>query len=142
MRTRRSMERIETLRTIRLFRGCSDKELARVDSLLDEIRAEPGAVLTREGSFGQESYVIVAGSADVTIEGRLVATLGPGDFFGEMAVLGKEPVRAATVTAATPMELLVIEPGTMGTLLEIGSIASVMLKGVVDRLGAAQAAGA
>lgn len=137
MKPRISPTRIATLRTIPLFRGCSDKELARVDSLVDDIEVETGEILIREGVLGRESFIILSGEAQVTVASTEIAKLGPGDFFGEMAILGHSPLRVATVTATTQMQLIVIEPGTLSMLLEIGSVATVMLQGLVDRLSPA-----
>jgi len=134
MRRGLTQERMEVLRAIPLFEKCSAKELARIDGLVDDIEADPGEVLVREGRFGQESFVIVSGEAAVTVHGEEVARLGPGDFFGEMALLAKKPYRVATVTACTPMHLFVIEPRRFHEMLEIGPVATIMLKGVVERL--------
>ena len=129
--------RSELLRRVPLFAGCTERELARVDSLVDDVEVEPGEVLVREGGVGRESFIIVSGLSRVTLQGEPVATLGPGDFFGEMALLDRHP-RTATVTAVTPMHLLVLDARSFGHLLEVGSVATVMLKGVVERLRAVE----
>jgi CRP-like cAMP-binding protein len=134
MRRGITQQRMEVLRAIPLFQHCSTRELAKIDALIDDIEADPGETLVREGNFGQESFVIVAGEAAVTVHDEEVARLGPGDFFGEMALLAKKPFRVATVTACTPMHLLVVEPQRFNELLEIGTVATTMLKGVVERL--------
>lgn len=131
---RTGTDRFETLRSIPLFAGCSTKELTQVDSLVAEDRASEGDVLIREGSPGRESFIILSGEAIVTVGARLVAKLGPGDFFGEMALLGRRNLRTATVTAITPMRLLVADPRQFSTLLQIEGVATSMLKEVVDRL--------
>ena len=132
-------DRFETLRAIPLFYRCSNKELSLVDSLVAEGRAAAGEVMIREGSPGRESFIVLTGEAAVTIGGRRVATLGAGDFFGEMALLGERRQRVATVTAITPMTLLVIDPRQFSTLLRIEGVATAMLREVVDRLDATEA---
>jgi len=67
---------------------------------------------------------------------RQVARLGPGEFFGEMALLGRRNLRTATVTALTPMRLLVIDPRQFSTLLQMEGVARSMLGEVVERLSA------
>jgi CRP/FNR family transcriptional regulator, cyclic AMP receptor protein len=124
----------EWLRSIPLFADCSAKELAQVDSLVAEDRAVAGEVLIRQGTPGRESFIIVSGEAMVTVGARLLAKLGPGDFFGEMALLGRRNLRTATVTAMTPMRLLVADPRQFNTLLHIEGVARSMLGEVVDRM--------
>ncbi len=130
-------EGLETLRSIPLFASCSTKELVQVDSLVAEDRASSGEVLIRQGSPGRESFIIIEGEAIVTVGARLIARLGPGDFFGEMALLGRQNLRTATVTAITPMRLLVADPRQFSTLLQIEGVARSMLTEVADRLSAA-----
>jgi CRP-like cAMP-binding protein len=82
------------------------------------VHAEPGTVLVKEGEPGDEFYVIVAGRATVSVESEPVAELGPGSFFGEMALLdGGE--RVATVTAAEPLELLALARSDFNRMLEV-----------------------
>jgi CRP-like cAMP-binding protein len=90
-----------------LFEGLSRKQLARLAQLSDDLDLPAGAVLCKEGSRGREFFVIIDGEAEVTKGGRRVATLGPGDFFGEIALLERVD-RTATVTAATPLRFFVI----------------------------------
>jgi len=125
--------RLEVLRAIPLFRACSDRELAQVEALVDDIEIGASETLVREGTWEAESFVIVSGEAAVTISGRPVATLRAGDFFGEMAMLDRS-ARSATVTALTPMHLLVLGPRSFPALVEIGSVARSMLRDLVDRL--------
>ena len=99
----------DVLANVALFTGCDNKELAQVAALATEVEIPEGKVLAREGSPGREFYVILEGKAQVSIDGSEVATLGPGDFCGEMALLDLGP-RVATVTASTPMEVAVLDP--------------------------------
>jgi CRP/FNR family transcriptional regulator, cyclic AMP receptor protein len=98
---------IKHLSDVPLFSGCSQDELRKVARRTTDIPVADGHVLTAEGDRGFEFFVIVAGRATVTRAGRKVGELGPGDFFGELALLIDAP-RNATVTAATPMEAIVL----------------------------------
>ena len=98
--------KIRLLSGVALFSPCAKHELRRIAALVDEIEAPKGKVLTREGEAGYEFFVVVDGSATAKRRGRKVATIGPGSFFGELALLDQGP-RAATVIAETDMQLLV-----------------------------------
>jgi CRP-like cAMP-binding protein len=98
-----------------------------------------GAVLAREGSPGHEAFVVVSGSISVTISGDEVGTIGAGEVAGELALLLREP-RQATLTAATDVDLLVIEPGRFHTLLEQPSIARALVTALARRLSSADKA--
>jgi CRP-like cAMP-binding protein len=124
---------LEFLRGVRLFAACSDLELAQVDRLVSLVTAESGQVLTREDTYEPQAFVIVDGEARVSRSERTIAALSAGDFFGEMALLDRRP-RVATVTALTPMRLLVCDPVSFTTLLEVGGVARTVLVGLVERL--------
>lgn len=126
-------ERLAVLRQIPLFRGMSDRDLAWIDSVADDIEVVPGEVLMQEGRRGTESFVIVDGESEVTAGGQRLAVLGPGATFGEMSLLDFQP-RSATVRALTPMRLLVLGPARFMDLLEQPGVAVRVLKGVVGRL--------
>lgn len=125
--------RKDALRSIPLFAACSDRELAEVDRLVDEVQATEGDILIREGRFGQESFVILEGEAGVTKRGEFLARLGVGDFFGELSALDHK-ARTATVTALTPMRLLVVHARNLLAVLEQGSAAATMLRTMAQRL--------
>jgi CRP/FNR family cyclic AMP-dependent transcriptional regulator len=96
------------LKQVPFFEGLDRRELGAVGRQADELDVAAGKVLAREGEFGQEFFVIESGTAEVTRGGEPVATLGPGEFFGEIALLEDDARRTATVTAATPMVLIVL----------------------------------
>lgn len=133
--------KVERLRAIELFAPCSRKELVQVAGLVDEIDAPAGHVFMREGTPGSECYIIAEGRATVTVVRKAVAELGPGCFFGEIALLGRRP-RTATVTAATPMRVFVIGKRDFSSLIaRIPSVWNEMLLTMSDRLRKASAAG-
>ena len=107
----------DPLGRVPLFSGMSSKELTRLGRLMTRIPVKAGRELTHQGDPGLEFFIIVDGKADVMIDGKVVATLGPGDFLGEMALLDGKP-RTATVVCATDVEAEVISYGEFSQLLE------------------------
>ena len=100
-----------------LFEGLSKKELAQLARTTEDLEVGAGKVLCKEGRFGSEFFVIVEGEAEVTKEGVHLATLGPGDFFGEVALIERSP-RIATVTAKTPLRFFVLSSQGFWGLLD------------------------
>jgi CRP-like cAMP-binding protein len=98
---------IDHLARVPLFSACSRDELRRLSRHTTDIPIAEGHVLVREGDRGLEFFVIVDGQAKITRRGRKVGELGPGDFFGELALL-IDSQRNATITAITPMEAIVL----------------------------------
>ena len=91
-----------------LFRNLSRAELVQLAMATEDLEVEAGKVLAREGDIGQEFFVIVDGEVSVTKDGQEINKLGPGDFFGEIALIWDSPRRTATVTAATPVRFFVL----------------------------------
>lgn len=121
-----------------LFRGCTRQERAKIAALTTDLRFDAGKVLCQQGSPGLEAFVIVDGAASVEIDGVEVATLGPNDVFGEMALLDGGP-RVATVTATTPIEVLVLTRKEFTSMLAASpAIALRVLTAVGTRLRAAE----
>jgi CRP-like cAMP-binding protein len=98
---------IDHLARVPLFSACSKEELRALSRATTDIPVAEGQVLVREGERGLEFFVIVNGTAKITRKGRKVGEIGPGDFFGELALL-IDADRNATVTALTPMEAIVL----------------------------------
>ena len=113
----RSDTKVDTLKQSPLFEGLSRKQLALLARLSDDLDVPAGTVLCNEGSRGREFFVIIDGEADVTRAGRHIGTLGPGNFFGEVALLGRVN-RTATVTAATDLRFFVVSDGAFSSLLD------------------------
>ncbi len=122
------------LKEIPIFSELTKKELKTVSRLMTEITAKEGKYLTREGDLGREFMVISEGTAVVRRNGRKIATLGPGDFLGELAVLSGAP-RTADVIASSDMVLETLNRREFMSLLdESASIAKKVLIGAVKRL--------
>ena len=112
-----SNAKTELIKSAPLFEHCSKGDLAKIATIADELDVRAGKVLITEGERGREFFVIVTGEVEVRRQGRKLATLGPGNFFGEMALLSKIP-RTATVTALTPLDVLVITDRAFVDLLD------------------------
>ena len=99
---------LSTVASIPLFASVSRRRHWHLARLADEVGVAAGAELTRQGGAAQEFFVVVSGTADVHRDGERVGELGPGDFFGEVGLLGPRSERTATVVASSPMRLLVL----------------------------------
>jgi CRP/FNR family cyclic AMP-dependent transcriptional regulator len=114
---RRHEEKAESLKRVPLFANLTSQQLEVVSRIADEVRSEPGDLLTREGRLGHEFLLIVEGSARVEQDGATVAQLGPGDYLGEMALIDGKP-RTATAITEAPSLLLVVESRAFQLLLD------------------------
>ena len=127
-------EKVELLRRTALFAECTKAELIEVALNSDEREATDGDRLTEEGSRGREFFVLVDGAVVAKRGGRKLADLGPGDWFGEIAILTHKP-RTATVTAISPVRLLVISDRAFRRVVEATPrIALNVLRSVAARL--------
>jgi CRP-like cAMP-binding protein len=104
------------LTRIDFFKGCTDRELADVARLAAERDFAPGDELCHEAAFERLVFVVVDGEATVSVRGENVGVAGPGDVVGELAMLG-DGRRTATLTARTPMTVLVMEPDEIDSVL-------------------------
>jgi len=126
--------RIKLLGNVWLFERCSRKELALLASQATPMQVPEGRVLAREGELGREFFVVIAGTAEAVRNGVTIGVLGPGSFFGEMALLERQP-RVATVTAVEPMELLVLTSAGFASVVdEMPSVDRKMLTVLATRL--------
>jgi CRP-like cAMP-binding protein len=132
--------RIQLLNGIELFSGCQARELARIASTADELHVSPGTVLMREGEVAHEFYVVRRGEATVTSRGEPVRIVGPGSFFGALALLDRA-TRHVTVTAATEMDVYVFHQRTFFTMLDdIAAVTRQIMRALARRLIARETA--
>jgi len=99
--------KVEALKRAPLFEGLSRKQLTELAKVTEDVDFNAGKVLCREGERGQEFFVIMEGEAEVTRNGKHLATRRSGEFFGEIALVADVP-RTATVTAKTPIRFFVL----------------------------------
>lgn len=127
-------KRRDDLSRVPLFAECSRRELRQVAGLTTEHHVSAGHVLTIAGEPGYECFVIVAGSASVFRDGLQLAMLGPGELFGEMALLDRGK-RTATVIAESDMVLLVMSRAEFSCFeTQVPSAARKMLRTLATRL--------
>jgi CRP-like cAMP-binding protein len=125
---------LEHLSKVPMFTACSKKELQQLGRTAEDVKFKAGTELITEGKVGREFFVIFDGKARVTRKGKEIALLGPGDFFGELALLDRA-ARNATVTALTEMEALVLEERAFrGLLQEIPTMTNKLMVGMARRL--------
>jgi CRP-like cAMP-binding protein len=98
-----------------VFADLEQAELEAIAAVASEVEVEQGQVLATEGDFAYAMYAIEEGTADVAVAGAVVRTLGPGEVFGEIAILSSGR-RTATVTATTPMRLITLFKRDVWTL--------------------------
>ncbi|MEX0785696.1 MAG: cyclic nucleotide-binding domain-containing protein [Dehalococcoidia bacterium] len=127
-------QKVDALSGVPLFSGLSKSQLSLVERSADEVHADAGAVLAREGGLGREFLLILDGRARVERNKRKLAQLGRGDFFGEMSLIDGEP-RSASVIAETPVTLLVMEGRSFRAVLEDAPpMARKIMMGLCQRL--------
>ena len=123
------------LKKVPLFSELDDKELEQIASCMRERRFKVGDTLTQEGSGGAGFFVVEEGEADVTVGGEAKGSIGPGDYFGEIALLN-ESLRTATLTARTDMLCHGMTPWDFRPLVETNSaIAWKLLAAMAEKLG-------
>jgi CRP-like cAMP-binding protein len=136
------MASVEDVVAVPLFSALDDDQLRELAGWFEVQEVGDRARLVGEGAPGYQFFVLADGTAAVTLKGESVAALGPGDFFGEMAILG-EGRRAATVTSTSPARLLVMF-GTEFRRLEAAhpEIATEIVEAVQGRMAELDAASA
>jgi CRP/FNR family transcriptional regulator, cyclic AMP receptor protein len=126
--------KVDAISHVPLFERLSRGELAKVAQLADEVDLRADKTLTKEGERGREFFVLLEGTADVRANTRLLPSMGPGDFFGEIALVTDHP-RTATVTTSSPVRALVITDRAFRELLrQHPDIQRKVLEAVASRL--------
>ncbi|HTZ07912.1 MAG TPA: cyclic nucleotide-binding domain-containing protein [Acidimicrobiales bacterium] len=133
-RTWNGARKQELISGIRLFSTCTRSEMAQVAALTTPAEHPAGTVLTRQGASGGMAFVIASGRAEVTRQGKVLATLGPGDVVGELSLIDGEP-RSATVTALSDLEVLEIDRADLTKLFrKAPSVVRKLLEAMAGRL--------
>lgn len=128
------MTMADQLGEISIFSELSKKDLKSLSSLMTEVTVPVGRVLTKQGEPGREFLVITEGTANVDIDGTIVAHLAAGDIIGELAVISGTP-RTATVTATSEVSLQVLTRREFMAMLDRSpSAGTKILVGAVKRL--------
>ena len=127
-------EKLDLLRRIPLFSGFDRRRMERLGMLADEVDVPAGKVLMRQGESGSDMMIVVRGSVAVERDGSRLNTLGPGDFFGEIALVDGGP-RTATITAEDPTTLLVISHRDFHSMMdEFPEVASQVMNALANRV--------
>lgn len=122
------------LSTIWLFSTCSTRDLRTIRRATEEVTVPAGRVLCEEGTVGREFFLIVDGQATVSRNGQRITTLGPGQYFGELALLDRRP-RSATVVSDTEMLLLVLGQRQFNGVLDaVPALSHKLLAAMATRL--------
>ncbi len=120
----------DRLGAIPFFAALSEEDRAAVAGVAFEVEAAEGEALATEGDFGYALYAIESGAADVSVDGAHLRTLGPGDVFGEIAVVASGR-RTATVTASEPTRLVALFKRDVWALEKRNPQAAASLRGLV-----------
>jgi CRP-like cAMP-binding protein len=129
------------LSKIWLFSTSSAKDLRLIRKALEEVTVPPGRVLCEQGTIGREFFLIVEGQAAVKRNNRKAATLGPGQYFGELALLDRRP-RSASVISETEMKLLILGQRQFnGVLDSVPPLSRKLLSAMATRLREADSKG-
>lgn len=132
-------KKVEALRRVPLFSGCSDRELKSIASITDRIELDDGALLMEEGSTGRDLWILAEGNARVSRNGRTLRTATPGDALGELALLDGE-TRSATVAARGPVVAYVVGGRSFTNMLkDAPSVGLRIMQGMAARLRDAEA---
>jgi CRP-like cAMP-binding protein len=126
--------RTELLAAAPLFAGVDDEGLARIARRAIDVDFPTGAVIARQGDVGTGLFVIASGRVNVVRDGETIATLGPGDFFGELSVLDGRP-RTAQVIATEPTRCLALATWDFEAVVtEQPKVALAIMRGLAGRL--------
>jgi len=124
----------DLLARVPLFKGCDTPQLRKIEHLMTTLSEPEGMVLTTEGAPGREFFIVLEGEVEVRQGDRVIGTRGPGEFFGEIALLDNRP-RTATVVTKTPVTIEVLNRAEFGSLLaEFPDLAAQIMAAMAERL--------
>jgi voltage-gated potassium channel len=127
-------QKAELIKRVPLFAECTRAELIEIAISADEREAPESEGLTVAGRRDREFFILVEGTVAVRRGGKLLAELGPGDWFGEIAILTYQP-RTATVTTTSPVRLLVLSDRAFRQVVESSPrVALKVLRSIAERL--------
>ena len=118
---------VETLQKVPLFADLDKKDLEKIAQVMNERRFAAGDTVTKEGAIGAGFFIVEDGTADVTVDGLPVGSIGPGDYFGEVALLTGSD-RTATIVATTDMLCYGMTPWDFRPLVESNSTIGLKLR--------------
>jgi CRP-like cAMP-binding protein len=134
------MDKTKMLSRVPLFAHLDGRALAQLATMVDEVDVDAGTVLMTEGRSGQEFFVIVEGTVDVTRGGRHLGSLEAGDFLGEIALIDDGP-RTATATATSACRLLVLAHREFDTLIaDHADVRAAVMQALAERVRGLDAA--
>ena len=125
---------VDMLKKVPLFAGLDNKELQQIAASMRERKFKAGDTVTQEGAGGVGFFVVEQGQADVSVGGESKGSVGPGDYFGEIALINESP-RTATLTARTDMLCYGMTPWDFRPLVETNStIAWKLLTAMAEKM--------
>jgi CRP-like cAMP-binding protein len=134
-------EQVEALRRVPLFAGLDDDALAQIAEAANEVEIPAEQVLVQPGAAGTGMFFIAEGTAVVETK-RDHVELGPGQFFGELALISEDSKRTARVRAKTPLRCLALDRASFRTLVaEHPEVAASLLEVALGRLAENAAVG-
>jgi len=132
----RKNTKIELLKRVPLFAGCSKAQLGQIATIADEIDLPEGKVMIRQGESGRQFYVVVEGSVSVTRNGRKLPVRGGSEFFGEIALLADSPTTATVTTTSATHALVITKSSFRGLMAASPEIQLKVLRALAERLAA------
>jgi CRP-like cAMP-binding protein len=122
----------EFLRRVPIFASCTPDEIAAIGSVAQESFFAPGQIIVTQGTPGQAFYMIITGRVEIVRDGVSLGAFGPGDFFGEMALLDAAP-RSATIRAIEDVSCLMLSSWDFKAVLERHPSIAIKLLEVLSR---------
>jgi CRP-like cAMP-binding protein len=127
-------EKLELLHRIPIFVSCNPKQLERLGALTDEVHVPDGKVLMRQGETADSLMIVVSGMVRIERDGKTVARLARGEFFGEMGLLD-EAARNASAIASGPTSVLVVGHREFHTVMsEFPGFAAEVMRALAGRI--------
>jgi CRP-like cAMP-binding protein len=133
LRSRRD-SKLEALKGVPLFAGLAKRDLSAVGRIADELNLPADKELIRENDLGRQFFLLLDGEAVVRRRGRKVGALGPGDFFGEIALLSNRPTTATVTTSTAARVAIITRPSFNRLLRESPQLQLKLLRAMAERL--------